>query len=57
MRLILTFCSVFLFIAGVAQDKIKGPLSTHSDIGNPKLKGGAVYDKKAGTYNITGGGV
>lgn len=56
MRLILTFCSVLLCIAGVAQDKIKGPLSTHADIGNPKLIGGAVYDKKAGTYNITGGG-
>ena len=56
MKILLTLCVVLLIPGVQAQDKIQGPLAFHCDIGNPKLKGDAVYHQKTGTYTVTGAG-
>ena len=39
-----------------AQSEAVGIFDHHQDVGEPKLKGSAIYDKEAQTYTLTGGG-
>jgi TolB protein len=39
-----------------AQPGTMGIFQNHTDIGNPKVKGGALYDDKLQSYNLKGGG-
>jgi TolB protein len=45
-----------LAITAIAQQDPVGIFEHHQDIGNPKLKGSAVYNKEDQTYTLTGAG-
>jgi len=55
-RLSFLFCFLFLCGSAFAQKDTLGMFSNHMDIGNPKNKGNAQYDKVTHTYALTGSG-
>lgn len=55
MRLLLLVLFLQLVSFAVAQNAV-GIFSNHSDIGNPKMKGDAVFNTADQTYNLKGGG-
>ena len=51
----LLFVYSFSWDQGFSQHPV-GIFDNHEDIGNPKIRGSAVYDEGSQTYNISGGG-
>ena len=56
MKYLITLFGLLLMQIAIAQDGKVGIFSHSKDIGNPKLKGKTVYDKKTQTYHLQGAG-
>ena len=56
MRTILAFLFSGIFLAASAQNQPAGIFTMSSDIGNPKVKGSAVYNAADQSYTLRGGG-
>ncbi len=56
LKILLTVTSLFLCANVFAQTDTLGLFTDHMDIGNPKNKGNAQYDKVTHTYILTGSG-
>ena len=54
MKQLFTFACILFITATNAQPT--GIFANHADVGNPKIKGTTIYDKKTKTYTISGGG-
>ncbi len=54
MKQLFTFACILFITTTNAQPT--GIFANHADVGNPKIKGTAIYDKKTKTYTISGGG-
>lgn len=55
MKTVIVACFIGLFSVA-AQETSIGIFENNFDVGNPKIKGSTVYDKKTGTYTLTGSG-
>jgi hypothetical protein len=55
MRLLLLVTILQMVLFSMAQNSV-GVFTTHSDIGNPKMKGGATYNQADQTYKLKAGG-
>src|ERR1700712_6092363 len=56
LKLYLLIASLFFCVNVFAQTDSLGLFTDHMDIGNPKIKGNAQYDKVTHTYTLTGSG-
>ncbi len=54
MKQLFTICCLIILAPAIAQRT--GVFQTHTDVGNPKIKGSTTYDKKTKTYSLNGGG-
>src|SRR5688572_13254452 len=55
--LFLIAIAFLIMYAGYAQPGPVGVFDHHQDVGNPKLKGGVVYNEKDQTYTVSGAGI
>ena len=55
MKTVLIACLISLLCATMQITTI-GIFENHTDVGNPKIKGSTVYDKKTKTYTLNGSG-
>ena len=56
LKISLLVVSSFFYVNVFAQTDTLGLFTDHMDIGNPKNKGNAQYDKVTHTYTLTGSG-
>jgi TolB protein len=54
MKQLFTFACILFITTTNAQPT--GIFENHADVGNPKIKGTTIYDKKTKTYTLSGGG-
>ncbi len=56
MKTIIIACLLFMLAPLPVSKNNSGIFEGNIDVGNPKIKGSTVYDKKTKTYTLTGSG-
>lgn len=56
MKTIIIACLISTFASAITEKNTVGIFEQSADVGNPKIKGSTLYDKKTSTYTITGSG-
>ena len=56
MKYILSVSFAMIFLLASAQEKRIGIFSGHADVGNPRIKGAALFEQRTKSYMLQGGG-